>query len=420
LPNQADWERLAREFAESDSQIGVVNVDTQGNDYESWQTGNDCFYLNYDPISPYFDSEYLALDPLMDADPNFDQNDLVPGALEELQLEGTTFGYPLSVQISALRYIPEQFENANVPLPQMNWTLPEFIDALQQLDATDQEAYTVAFAPRVTEATDWLMLIAAYGALPIDYRTDPITWNFTDPITVDAIRQALDLAKSGLVDYQKMGTFFFSGMQNSGALTAVTLTGGDNYLVTDDVSFVNYPQGADFPVMSLSSVGGGYIRSDTPNREACYRWISFVASHPELLDGVMPARLSAIDDPVTVTAQGESAVALYHQYVALAADPNTVNIPNSFGGTFESYFVHQFLMRAFDAYVLEDADLDQVLADAQQKADDFMTCAENVPQVSQGATQEEFEANSNGIEACIAQVDPEMAAERAEAMGDIQ
>jgi hypothetical protein len=44
-----------------------------------------------------------------------------------------------------------------------------------------------------------MMLIAAYGGLPIDYRTTPATLNFTDPATISAIQQVLDLAKNGYI-----------------------------------------------------------------------------------------------------------------------------------------------------------------------------------------------------------------------------
>jgi ABC-type glycerol-3-phosphate transport system substrate-binding protein len=419
-PNQTDWDRLAREFAEADSGVGVVNINRQGSSYEEWQTTNDCFYLPYDPISPFFNAEYLSLDPFTDADPTFNASDFVPGALEALQLEGTTYGYPLSIEVSALRYDPSQFEAANIPPPQWNWTVAEFTDALNQLARMDDAAFSVPFAPRSAEVTDWLLLMAAHGALPVDYRTDPPTYNFTDPSVVDAVRQVLDMAREGLIDYQELGTFYFSGVQKNGALTAVSLTGGDNFMVSSTSAFVNYPQGTTYKVGSLGSVGGGYIRPDTPHREACYRWISFISAHPELLSLVMPARLSAIDDPVTVATQGENAVALYRQYADMAADPSVINISSSSVSSFESYFLLQFLVRAFDAYVLEDADLEPVLADAQTKVDEFLTCNANIPPVNADSSTEEMQTNADAIEDCIAQVDPEMAAERQEILSSFE
>lgn len=421
IPNQPDWDRLAREFAESDPQVGVINITLPGNDYEPWQNENDCFYLNYNPLGNSAPSEYLPLEPLLNADAAFNTADFVPGSLDSLQADGQTYGYPLSVSLSVLAYNPSQFEQANVPLPPLRWTVDEFIDALQQLAQVDGADYQVPFAPRIFEDTDWLMLMAAYGALPIDIRTDPPTYQFTDPNTVAVIRQVLDLAKdSKLVDYQEMGTFFFSGMQKSGALFATSLIGSDNYQITEETAFVSYPQGTDFGITSLGSAGGGYISSDTPHIDACYRWISFVAQHPELLVNVMPARLSALESPALLAAQGESTVAFYRDFVALAAEPNTLNIASGFGTTPEGYFIHQFLVRAFDAYVLEDADLDQALAESQRQTDEFLACYKNIPPLSDGAAPEEWEANSRASDDCLVQVAPDIAAEQQEAMGGVQ
>jgi ABC-type glycerol-3-phosphate transport system substrate-binding protein len=417
IPNQPDWDRLALEFAENDPQVGVINITLPGYDFEPWENENDCFYLNHNPIGTSAPPQYLALDPLLNADPAFNAADFVPGALESLQAEGQTYGYPLSVSLSVLAYNPSQFEQANVPLPPLRWTVDEFIDALQQLAQVEDAEYQVPFAPRLFEDTDWLMLMAAYGALPIDIRTDPPTYQFTDPNTVAVIGQVLDLAKnSKLADYQEMGTFSFSGMQKSGALFATSLIGNENYQITEETAYVGYPQGSLFGITSIGSAGGGYISSDTPHIDACYRWISFVAAHPELLVNIMPARLSAIEEPALLASQGENAVALYRDFVALSADPNTLNVSSGFGRTAESYFIHQFLVRAFDAYVLEDADLEQALAEAQRQTDEFLACYKNIPLLSDSAAPEEWEANSRAVDECVAQVAPDIAAEREEMM----
>jgi ABC-type glycerol-3-phosphate transport system substrate-binding protein len=341
----------------------------------------------------------------------------VPGALEAARYEGRTFAYPLTMSVSALRYHPQLFEEAGIPLPRPDWTISEFADALNQLAQHTDTDYVIPFAPRTSEDTDWLLMMAAYGGTPIDYRSDPPTWNFTDPANVDAIRQVLDLARAGLIDYQKLGTFQFSGMQKQGALMAVGLGGYDSFGADPEAALVNYPRSSDYRILSLGGVGGGYIKIDTEHPEACYRWISTVADHPELFDNTMPARLSAIDDPATAAAQGESAVALYQTYADMALDPQTLRIPPQFGGSFGTYFIHQFLTRAFDAYVLQDADLEQALADAQAKADQFTACYAALPEPGIDATSEEYQAYSDQIEQCIMLVDPDMAAERAEAMG---
>jgi ABC-type glycerol-3-phosphate transport system substrate-binding protein len=418
LPNQQDWERLGISFAETDAEVGVIHINFQGSDYESWTQNNDCFYLEYDNILPNaVVTDYLALDPLLDADQAFDASDFVPGALEALQSQGQTYGYPFAVGVTAMRYFPEKFEEAGVPLPDMNWTVDQFADALNQLAQVEDSEYPIPFAPRMGENTDWLMLMAAYGGMPVDYSTEQPTWNFTDPAAVDAIRQVLDLAKAELADYQELATFTFSGVPKMGALMALTLNGYDNFGGgSEDIAFVNYPRGSGGAVMALGSVGGGYISTHADAPEACYRWFSMISDHPELLNDIMPARLSAIENPATAAAQGEAAVAFYREYAALASDPSTIHFPSQYGGTFDTYFIHQFLNKAFDAYVLEDADLEQALADAQVKADGFYECFINLSEPGAEGAEEDYQAYSDGIENCIALVDPEMAEARQEAM----
>lgn len=417
LPNQQDWERLALAFAEADPEVGLVRFNFQTGDYQQWLDNNDCFYLEYDNIFPEAPvTDYLPLDPLLDADLNFDASDFFPGALEAFQSQGQTYAYPFSVNVTGLRYFPEQFEKAGIPLPDMNWTVDEFADTLNQLAAVEDSEYPVPFAPRMSENTDWLMLIAAYGGMPIDFRMNPPTWNFTDPVNVDAIRQVLDLAKSGLADYNELGTFMFGGMQKQGALMTLTLNGYDNMGTGEGIAVVNYPRGSGGAVMSLSTVGGGYISTHADSPEACYRWFSTISEHPELLDNIMPARMSALDNPAVAAAQGEATVEFYREYVKLASDPTTINFPAQYSGAIETYFIHQFLNRAFDAYVLEDGDLEQALADAQEKADGFIGCFQSIPAVGEGSTEADYVAYSDAIEQCVELVDPEMAEERHAAM----
>ena len=67
------------------------------------------------------------------------------------------------------------------------------------------------FVATNTNGTHLLILMAAYGGLPLDYRTNPPTINFTTPANVDAIRQVLDLAKAGYIKYDALGSIDFGG-----------------------------------------------------------------------------------------------------------------------------------------------------------------------------------------------------------------
>jgi hypothetical protein len=75
-------------------------------------------------------------------------------------------------------------------------------------------------------------------------------------------------------------------------------------------------------------------------------------------------------------ALGADTVSAYQRFAELLNAPNVVNLSTT------DFFVAQWLNSAFDAYVLEDADLLTALQDAQQKTNDYLTCAAQVPEAA--------------------------------------
>src|SRR5690606_11028758 len=97
-PNRAEWEQLIAEFVGADPEVGQIEMLTGfgGEPDEAL----DCFYQSFDVVgglNPQ-DPHILSLDPFLDADPNFDRNDLVPGALAKLQRENLTWGLPIYIE----------------------------------------------------------------------------------------------------------------------------------------------------------------------------------------------------------------------------------------------------------------------------------------------------------------------------------
>jgi ABC-type glycerol-3-phosphate transport system substrate-binding protein len=282
-----------------------------------------------------------------------------------------------------MNYNANIFEQAGVPLPENGWTIDQFNDALRTLtDYLDEQA----FVPNDLNGESLMMLMAAYGGLPIDYRTTPATINFTDPATVDAVQQVLDLIKSGYIKYESTasGGGFRIVMVDSDSPNAIStdalggfrrIFGGPNG--SNPVRLVSFPSGV-YNGASYN-IGTGYISATAQNPDACYRWLSYIAQHVDIL-GSMPARLSQITDPAFATALGDN-VAFYQQYAQVLADPNTIVFPSAGGGnTNVSDFIIQFwLNRAFDNHVSNNADLAAELNDAQTYATAFQDCVAALP-----------------------------------------
>lgn len=249
------------------------------------------------------------------------------------------------------------------------------------------------FVPQNNASASYiLMLIAAYGGLPMDYATTPPSMNFTDPATIEAIRQVLDLAKDGYIDYEPLATLgggFFGGSAEyliyNDTLNQLSFRLNSTAEETEDSShaygLTTFPTGTQYTPVAYD-IGTAYISATSQNPEACYRWISKIAQNPDLF-GAMPARRSQINDPNAATLQGEDLSAFYgiidHQLQA----PNQVEFPSPLGSAdasaVGSFIIQIWMNRAFDRYVLEDGNLDLELADAQMFAQAFSDCIALIP-----------------------------------------
>lgn len=425
LPNRERWDQLIEEFTSSDPEVRQIVLSTDfATSLTDLASTNDCFMLPYNATPSNDITAVLSLDPFIDADFEFDKNDLVGNVLTQLTRDNKIWAYPLNVQPQILWYDSGKFSEFGVPAPENGWTVDSFSDALRSLKiGTDDEA---PFVPQGGISASYiLMLIAAYGGLPMDYRTTPTTMNFTDPATVEAIRQVLDLAKDGYIKYEPLAT-----------LGGVSIFGGGEvaYLIYNDtlnqLSFrfnmsaedsqgeavyrlTTFPTGTQYTPVAYD-IGTAYISATSQNPEACYRWISQIAQNPELF-GAMPARRSQINDPSAASLQGEDLSAFYSKIDEQLQAPNQIEFPSPLGSADASsignFITQIWLNRAFDRYVLEDADLDLELTDAEMFANAYADCIADIPAfdpASMTSVQDQINYFRQYLE-CATKIDPSLA-----------
>lgn len=388
LPNQEQWEAALSEFVANDPQVGNVAMDTSY--YESYDelwNNYDCAYFSYAPFDRSTGeppANILALEPLISADPNFNRADFVPGALEAMQYDGATYGYPFMLMPTIIWYDPQLLTDAGVPLPEQGWTTDQFIDALRALQSDPE---TSVISPMGGDMIT--ILITAFGGVPAEFNIDGTIPQFTDPAHVEAARQALDLAREGVILYQPRaprpgdsGRPMVMSDPSEAALLIDQIgeytfmnrgMGGESYY--DGMRATTLPAGSVYTPVSYFTTGA-YISSSSLVPEACYRLITFLAERMDLLYG-MPARLSLINEPAVADLQGAEVVEVYNLLAEQLADPNLYLLSNTYG-SFDSYIVLLWLNQAYDAYVEEGGDLESMLADAQAKAEAFMQCSENI------------------------------------------
>ena len=416
IPNRDEWEALVAEFASIDPDVGFIELSTGFSPGGDDRGELDCFYRSTNAVPSFELSTLLALDPFLAADPSFDADELIPNVLEQVTREGQVWAYPVTIQPMVLWYNRQIGEQAGAFPPYSGWTITDFVDALQQIRIAEGEA---PFRPAQSGSTYLIMLATAFGASPIDYTTEPPTYHLDDPAVLDALRQTLDLVKDGYIEYNALGDALFGGGGGGGFGNSVPVY--ESYLNQLDFRFTNrnedetfaetyqmvsFPRGMENIPVSYE-VGAGYINSGTLNPKACYRLLTFISQSPTLFPS-MPVRPAMIDQ----ISDGEDMISTYQDLADVLSQPNTVTIPTPFAGFGNpgSLIVQIWMNRAFDAYVLEDADLEIVLAEAQTYINDYRVCTDSIeertPEELSNMEQEEAIAYSSQFSQCAVDVDP--------------
>lgn len=379
IPDQDPLERFAADFADADPQVVQVIIDTS---FGTRREDADCYYLPYNAVSITDLTEILALDPFLSADPTFDLDDMLTGTLAQVRRDDKIWAIPLDVKPLVLWYDTDSLTAAGIALPAEGWTVDTFTDALAQLESP---ALSGTQTGRLL-----LSLIAAYGGVPLDTRQSPPRVDFTSQQNVNAIQQVLDLARSGKIPYT--ASIIMGGKtDNKAALFADWFMPSQFQRPTGGPALL--PRGTDLIPLSYE-LGTAYIRRGASSPEACYRFITTLANQPELLLGI-PARRSTVTD----AAQRPVLAA----FEASLNDPDVFVIPSSWERTSFEALLPLWLYRAFDRYVLENADLEVELAEAERFTQEYVTCALALPPFD---PRENSRSHYAQVRNCAEKVDP--------------
>jgi hypothetical protein len=235
----------------------------------------------------------------------------------------------------------------------------------------------------------------------------------------------LDLARDGYIDYQPLAIL------DADSATTFNIefgqTDADDAIYPDSLDIfglnigdfreyglggasegdlaVTYPRGNIYSPASYT-INTAYISATAENPDACYRWLSFVSERTELLSG-MPARRTLLNDPAFEASAGPEQAAFYREFDAYMQSPDAVSFP-SFGASTTgvgNLIVQQWLFRAFDRYVLQDADLEAELEDAELFVRSYQECEAGIPPYDPDLFPEQDEYAQFYID-CVTRIDP--------------
>ncbi len=382
LPTRDLWDKLITEFTANDPQVGMVNLRVVSEPMSMAASHSDCFYLPTNAVPTLNGNLVLNLDPFLTTDPSFDKNDYAGSVLAAVQRDNKTYALPVGIEPLVLRYNVARLKAANLPEPANNWTVEAFVDALRALKPGSEGQPPMVDAG--SSGTYLLVLMAAYGGIPIDYRTDPPTLHFTDPATIAAIRQVLDLTKNSLIKYSALGNLSGGLDASPGPTTAIYPINLNDFALKKAPGSapdkpILFPMGHQVNGLAYN-LGTTYISAQSANPDACYRFIKAIANHPELTSA-MPVRHSILSNATFKATVNPEVLALYNQADALLNNAQTIPFPLANRGSIavSSMLVQHWLFEAFDAYALNSGDLNAALRDAESYAKGFLECAATLP-----------------------------------------
>jgi hypothetical protein len=346
------------------------------------------------------------------SDQTFNRDDFLGNTLTQLTRDNKLWGVPIQLEPAVLMYDVQGFAQVGVTVTNNEWTLDTFSNALRSLRADPSVPPPFTPFAQAQDGTALLILIAAYGGVPIDYRTSPPAINFTNPATVTAIQQVLDLVRQGYMQYTPFGAV--NAEDNApgpmrGTKVYADILNLNSYLQGGTSPFkpVLYPRGSQYAAVS-HSIGAGYVSASSQNPDACYRWISMVSQHPELFDA-MPARRSLISSPILASSHGPELVAFYTQIEALLRDPNTIPVASQLGrkASPAAFLFQYWLFRAFDNYVLKGGDLGAELQSAEIATRAVQECIAQLPPYD-SSNPASAQAYLRQFADCATRVDPDL------------
>jgi ABC-type glycerol-3-phosphate transport system substrate-binding protein len=332
--NQANYERLAKEFNEQNPGLHVElrAVSTEelmdsGSDYLSLLLDGDWgvdVFLSRGFQRLVESKDVLPLDDLIAARPEVEIDDLYPLALDLMRHQGQLQGLPAELDLAVVYYNKSLFDQAGVPYPAVDWTRDDFLATAVALRQALPETEMV-FGGQVDQAVPF---VYAHGGRV----EDEGSYTLTDPLTVEAVRWFADLALvHGVMPLLQQVEAYQPEAREGRIISSVTV-GGDEVpeaelrwvMIGGDIEVA--AQEGDvalwgFNLSERQGTGGwdwdfdwgvvpwprdqqsvfiGYpfayfISGKTPHREAALRWVDFLSRQPPQLKGI-PARRSVAEE----------------------------------------------------------------------------------------------------------------------------
>jgi multiple sugar transport system substrate-binding protein len=394
-----EYTALAEAFHEAYPEIKVIVREAGDFDYHGGPpakmieaSGADCFRsTGVGSITPEIRQVVLNLQPFIDADPNFPLDDYLPWTLERVRYGGDLWRLPAGVSVDVLWYNRTLFDEAGVPYPKRGWSWDDLFLAARKLSGGEggNRHYGFVIWPNVYG----VFLLEAIGGSLVDESAVPLTFRFDAPEVVAASRQLAELVRDEIVPMPRKveegdsRDLFDLVWSNQVGMWSGVAGGFDN----PDFDFHPAPLPQLDGCLGFRSSSAYYVAADTSHVEACWEWLRFLSEHTLDIDRLPPRRSLLASDAFREQV-GAEAQAVYLE--ALECEEwgwlrGQENLP-----LYASRAI-TWLDQALGEILWQGADAQATLSQAQRKAEAYLDCLRQRPDLEDEAS----------AEACFQEVD---------------
>jgi multiple sugar transport system substrate-binding protein len=414
--NAPAYRDLAKRFTEANPDIVVEikqpDLTNASIDIPAVAKDVDCFMWAPSLQDPKNLEAILNLEPFLDADKSFDRNDFYAATLDQFTEQGQLWALPAEVTPYVIEYNRDLFDAAKVAYPKAGWTMDDFLATAKTLTKGSGDAKQYGYIGDYFEANDLVLMLQALGAQLVDTTQDPPKVIFDDATMRSALQWYTDLHSKHdvkplfVTDYTKLLIDASTALveretliDDGRAAMWSAYAGMPNLLNSQKRPTMNIGV-APLPIGAAGSTGGNYISSngyyisaDTPARQACWQWITYLTTAVDVKQG-LPARKSVATSEAYTQKVGTERAAAYQ---ASLGESGTSSVYEFFSGknSWLSYAIF-WLAKAYGQVADGSVPADKALADAQKLADDYRACV----------VQNDAQADVKQQRQCLKQVDP--------------
>jgi multiple sugar transport system substrate-binding protein len=311
-----------------------------------------------------------------------------------------------------IEYNRDLFDAAGVAYPKAGWTMDDFLATAKSLTKGSGDAKQYGYVGDYFEANDLVLMLQALGAILVDTTQDPPKAVFDDATMRSAMQWYADLHRKHAVkpmfvtDYAELLTQASTAlvereaMIDDGRAAMWSAYAGMPNLTGSTKRPTMNIGAAPLPIGAAGSKGGNYVSSngyyisaDTPAKQACWKWITYLTEQVDVKQG-LPARKSVATSEAYKQKVGAERAAAYQ---ASLGESGTSSVYEFFSGknSWLSYSIF-WLAKAYGQVVDGSVPADKALTDAQKMSDDYRACV----------VQSDAQSNTQQQRKCLKQVDP--------------